>query len=183
MTFKEYFSKGIEIVKLNRDAADEVAAQEDAFGMAMLFFAIGGLAAGLGSVMVSLGFGFFMLIFFPVMHVVGSFIWTGILFLLARLFGGTGTFKAHYSALGIGSLPGWAQIVPVLGGIVALWNIPVSVIVTERIHKISTGKAVAVVLIPMVFIIILALIAVVMIGMAAFMGMMSMGQMPDFKTF
>lgn len=183
MNFKEYLKKGIEIVKLNRDAADEVAAQEDAFGMAMLFFAIGGLAAGLGSVMASLGFGFFMIILFPVMHVIGSFIWTGILFLLARLFGGTGTYKAHYSALGIGSIPGWAQVVPVLGGIVALWNIPVAVIVTERIHRISTGKAVAVVLIPMVFFIILALIAVVMIGMAAFMGLMNMGQMPDLKTF
>jgi len=66
---------------------------------------------------------------------------------------------------------------------VALWNIPVSVIVTERIHNISTGKAIAVVLIPMVFFITLALIALVMVGMAAFMGMMNMGQMPDFKTF
>jgi len=183
MDFKEYLKKGIDIVKLNKDAASEVASQEDAFGMAILFFAIGGLAAGLGSVMTKLGFGFFTIILFPVFHVIGSFIWTGILFLLAKLFGGTGTYRAHYSALGIGSLAGWAQIVPVLGGIVALWNIPVSVIVTERIHNISTGKAVAVVLIPMVFFITLALIALVMVGMAAFMGMMNMGQMPDFKTF
>lgn len=183
MTFKEYFSKGIEIVKLNKDAASDVAAQEDAFGMAILFVAIGGVAAGLGSVMTKLGFGFFMIIIYPVMCVLGSFIATWILFLLAKLFGGTGTYRAHYSALGIGSLPFWALVVPVLGGIVALWNIPVSVIVTERIHNISNGKAIAVVLIPLVLFIILALIAVVVAGMAAFMGLMNMNQMPDFKTF
>ncbi len=183
MTFKEYLSKGLEIVKLNRDAASEVAAQEDAFGMAILFFAIGGLAAGLGSVMTKLGFGFFTVIFFPAAHVIGSFVWVGVLYLLSKLFGGTGTYREHYSALGIGSLAGWAQIVPVIGGIVALWNIPVSVVVTERIHNISTGKAVAVVLIPIVFFIIIALIAIVMAGMAAFMGLMNMGQMPNFKTF
>ena len=141
MGFKDYFSRGIELVKLNRDAADAVASDEGAFGWAVLFFAIGGFAGGLGGSLTSMGFGFFMVLVGPVLHVIGSFVWVGILYVLARMFGGSGDFKGYYGALGIGSLPAWAQVVPFIGWLVSLWTIPVAIVITERVHKLSTARA------------------------------------------
>jgi hypothetical protein len=177
MDFKGYFAQGIRLVKLDKDAAAEVAADPESFGPAVLFIAIGGLAGGIGHTVGSMGIGSFMLIVGPIAHVIASFISVGILYLVAKIFGGTGTYRGYYSALGIGSLPHWAQVVPVLGWIAALWYIPVMVIVTERVHNLSTGKAIAVVLIPFIITFLLVLIAIAFVGMAAFMGMMHMDQM------
>jgi hypothetical protein len=174
MDLKGYFAKGVRLVKLDRDAAAEVAADPDSFGPAVLFIAIGGLAGGLGHTLASMGLGSLLMIIGPVAHVLASFVWVGILYVTARLFGGTGTYMGYYSALGIGSLPQWAQVVPVLGWIVAFWYIPVTVIVTERVHGLTTGKAVAVVLIPFIIIFSFMLLAIAFIGTAAFVGMMHM---------
>lgn len=170
MDFKGYFMKGVELAKLNRDAASEVAADEGAFGTAVLFFAIGGLAAGLAGSAVSMGAGAALIIVGPIMHVIGSFISVGILYLIAKILGGTGDYKGYYSALGIGSIPQWAQVIPFVGWLVSLWSIPVSVIVTERVHNLSFGKAVAVVVIPFLLVAFLAVLAIAFIGTAAILG-------------
>ncbi|HEY3347366.1 MAG TPA: YIP1 family protein [Nitrospirota bacterium] len=182
MDFKTAFNRGVELVKLNRDAAEAVASDETAFTWAMLFYAIGGFAAAISYTAMSFGLGGIMLIFSPVAHVLISFVYAGILHFIAKLFGGTGTYKGYYSALGIGSLPGWAKIVPIFGGIAALWYIPVSVIVTERVHKLSFGKAVAVVVIPVTILFILILLAVAILGYAVFMGIIHTSDMPKWQT-
>src|SRR5512135_3541511 len=171
MTFKGYLSQGIELVKLNRDTAEAVANDQGAFGWAVLFFAIGGLAGGLGGALTSMGVGSIMILAGPVMHVIGSFISTAILFVLARMMGGKGSFTGYYSALGIGSMPAWAQIVPVLGWLVSLWTIPVAVVVTERVHGISTGKAVFVVLLPIILVTLFFIAAIAILGTAAFLSL------------
>jgi hypothetical protein len=177
MTFKDYFSQGIRLVKLERDAAEAVASDDGAFGWAVLFFAIGGLLGGLGGSLTSMGFGFFMVLAGPVLHVLGSFVWVGILYLFARMFGGTGDFKGYYSALGIGSLPAWAQVVPFIGWIVSFWTIPVAVIVTERVHKLSTARALFVVLMPIVLATLFVLASIAIVGTAAFLSLMHMSHM------
>jgi len=167
MDLKAYVMKGIELVKLNGEMAETVAADEEAFVPAVIFYAVGGLAAGIGAAFTG---SFSMIIYGPIAGVVFSFIGVGILYLIAKLFGGTGDFVSYYRALGVGSLPQWAGIIPVLGGIVGLWTLPVAVIVTERVHKLPRGKAIAVVLIPVAVLLVLGIIAFVA-GMA-FMGMM-----------
>ncbi len=171
MDFKGYIMKGIEIVKLNKDVAEEVSKDENAFAPAMAFIAIGGLASGIGAIL--RGGSVMLIVGAPILAVLFSFVGVGILYLLARLFGGTGDYKGYYTALGIGDLPAWAGIIPFLGAFVALWSIPVAVIVTERVHKISTGKAVAVVLIPVALAVLLGLAAFA--GMMAFIGMAGRG--------
>ncbi len=174
MDFKGYLGKGWAIVKLDRDTAAEVAADENSFGPAVLFFAIGGLAGGLGGAAFS---GGLTLIMAPIFAVIWSFVSVGILHLLAGLFGGTGNFKGYYSAMGIGSLPQWAGLIPFLGSIIALWYIPVAVIVTERVHGINQGKAIAVVLLPLIALFIIIMVLIAIIGTAAFMGLMHQGGM------
>jgi hypothetical protein len=182
MDFRTAFNRGVELVKLNRDAAEAVASDESSFTWAMLFYAIGGFAAAISYTALSFGLGGIMLIFSPIAHVLISFVYAAVLHIIARLFGGTGTYKGYYSALGIGSIPGWAQVIPLIGTLAAFWSIPVAVIVTERVHKLSFGKAVAVVVIPISILFILVLLAVAVLGYAVFMGIINTSNMPNWQT-
>jgi len=146
MDFKYYLKQGIGLMTLNRDIVEEMSKDKNAFAPAVLFFAIGGLAApgamftwgGITGIIIGTVSG-------PVFSVIFSFIGVGILYLLAKLFGGAGQFKGYYSALGIGSLPIWAAIIPpyytILGLYISFCSIPIAVVVTNRVHKLSTGKA------------------------------------------
>jgi hypothetical protein len=174
MDFKGYLSKGIELIKLSRPAADELAQDPGAFNAGMLFVAIAGLARGIGVTFLSFGIGAPTIIFWPIVIVLMSFVHVFILFIIAKVLGGTGSYRSYYGALGVGCMPAWSTIVPFLGSILMLWTIPVSVIVTERVHKLSTARAVIVVILPMLFIFLLLAFMVVIIGTAGLMNLFQM---------
>ena len=102
------------------------------------------------------------------MYLIGSFIGIGIIHLLAKLFGGQATFKELYNCLTISSVLRWLMVVPIvsiiLGPIIGVWNIVISVIVVRKVHQLTTGKAIAVVLIPIVIIIILVVLIAVLLA-------------------
>jgi hypothetical protein len=88
---------------------------------------------------------------------IGFFIAQGILFGLAKAFGGQGTFtqQAYVMLLFVvplGILEGLLGLVPILGGLVSLaggiYSIVLAVFAIMGVHRLSGGKASAVVLIP-----------------------------------
>jgi hypothetical protein len=94
----------------------------------------------------------------------GFFIVVGVYYLLAKAFGGQGTFLAQgYSFLlyqvPIGILSGVIGLIPILGGIVAfalyIYGIVLNVFLIMATHRLSGGKATAVVLIPIAVIAVL----------------------------
>jgi len=174
MDFKGYLAKGIELVKLSRPAADELSEDPNAFNAGMLFVAIGGLAGGIGATFHSFGLAAPAIIFWPIVAVLMSFVHVFILFIIAKVLGGTGSYRSYYGALGVGCMPTWAAIVPFLGSILSLWTIPVAVIVTERVHKLSTARSVMVVIFPMLFIFLVLAVLIIIIGMAGFMNLFQM---------
>jgi hypothetical protein len=89
---------------------------------------------------------------------IGFFIVQGILFGLAKAFGGQGTFTAQaYSALlyqvPLGFVSSLLAFIPILGGLVGLaagiYEIVLAVFMIMGVHRLSGGKASAVVLIPL----------------------------------
>ncbi len=95
----------------------------------------------------------------------GFFIVVGVYYLLAKAFGGQGTFLAQgYSFLlyqvPIGILSGVIGLIPLLGGIVAfalyIYGIVLNVFLIMATHRLSGGKATAVVLIPIAVIAVLS---------------------------
>ena len=84
MDFRGYLAKGIELIKLSRPAADELAEDPDAFNAGMLFVAIGGLAGGIGITFHSFGIGAPAIIFWPIVAVLMSFVHVFILFIIAK---------------------------------------------------------------------------------------------------
>lgn len=92
-----------------------------------------------------------------VLLVVAFFFGSGIYHLIAKLLGGTGSFLPYAYAISLVIVPldtvaGVALIIPVLGALVFLaagvYSIYLLVLATQAAHRLTTGKAVAVVLIP-----------------------------------
>ncbi len=93
------------------------------------------------------------LIIAPIFFLIGS----GIYFLIARLFGGTGTFEEQTYLLAASAAPitiisGLVGIIPLLGGCVgfllAIYQIVLNYFALKVTHGLTSGKALAVVLIP-----------------------------------
>jgi hypothetical protein len=159
MDFKLALARAWAIVTLNKEAAREVAADENALVPALVITAIGGF---LGSLITMNPAAWIATL---VLALVGLAVGTAILHLLALLFGGQGSWTGLFKALGHGSgLVSWAGIVPIIGGLIGLWSIPVAVISVEELYGLGRGKAIAVVLIPVVFLMTLACVGVAVLG-------------------
>jgi hypothetical protein len=190
--FFSYFKLGARMALLKKDAVDDVASDPDSFVPALviyllpsviigiLLFVFVGLMAGAAGGAVPPEFAmvmpfiqkmsFGLLIFPPLMAVLGSLVMVGILHLFARLMKGEGRFLDYYQTVGVGSLVTWGGALPFVGMLFSLWMIPVLVVITSRVHNLGAGKSVAVVLLPLVVMVILAIALISMLGMAAFMG-------------
>lgn len=178
-----YVKEGFEIVKLNAKSMEKVSKDKDATTMAILFFALTGLAMAIGTLNLP------GLIVLPIMSLVVSFIGVGILHLLALLFGGKAKFMEYYKAVGIGQVGMWVHVVPlvgpVIGGLISLWYLVVSVKLLKAIHKLSTGKAIVVVLIPVIVAVVLAviLVATMVAVLAPMFGSMGPGLLSELGNY
>lgn len=115
---------------------------------------------------ITLGSSFGLIILVPI----GFFISVGIYYLIARAFGGQGTFLAQsyntllYSVpIGIFSL--LLRLIPVLGALagfaLGIYGIVLNVFSIMAVHRLSGGKATAVVLIPVAVAFVLACVLVI----------------------
>jgi hypothetical protein len=106
---------------------------------------------------------------------VSFFIGQGIIYLLAKAFGGTGTFLSQgYTYLLIsvplGIITSALGLIPVLGSVAAvglgIYGIVLQVFSLMAVHRLSGGKATAVVLIPIAILIVLAIIVGIVVALA-----------------
>jgi hypothetical protein len=138
-----YLQKGVRILQLDPGAIDVVSQDEEALLPALAFFAIAGLANGAGQ------FSFRGMVFGPIVATLLSFVFIGLLSVLARLFGGRSEFLEIYRPLGVAAPIFWVQAVPLLGpflvSLALLYFAAVSVLVVERTCRVPRGKAVVVV--------------------------------------
>ena len=187
MGFTEYLKKGVEMAKLRGEAAEEVAADENAFIPAMIMFALPMLLVEAGLLLFfSLGLVFLpfhdisskvlaFLFAFNFLLVLMPFAGVGILHLIAKAFKGEGDYYGYYQAMGVGSIVGWGGIIPYIGIIFSIWSVVVNVVITKHVQKLTTGKAAAVVLMPVIIGFILGIFLVVFVGMGMFMGLIGRG--------
>lgn len=164
MNFGVAIQRAWRMARLDGTAAQEVAADPAATLPALIILAIGGALGGVGAlnpiaIVV-------LLVLVPLFY----FVWTGILFLLAKVFGGQGGYMPYYNALGHGcGLVSWIGVIPFVGGLVSLvWGTIVAVVVTREVHRLTTGKAAAVVLIPLLLLLTCLIIVAVIVGAAIF---------------
>ena len=132
-----------------------------------------GFVAGYGlQVPENQDFGEFIgsVIFAPIGGVIGVFVVAGIAHLLVILVVGAtrsgfgATFRVA-SYTGVTALVSW---IPIIGWLLSLYGIYLSVVGIREMHGTTTGKAVLVVLIPMVVVLVLALLGLLVAGAVFF---------------
>jgi hypothetical protein len=106
------------------------------------------------------------LVFAPIGSAIGVFVVAGIAHLLVRLvvgatnagFGATFRVAAYTS---VTSLVSW---IPFVGGLLALYGIYLGVVGIREMHSTTTGKALVVVLLPVIVIVVFALLGLLVAG-------------------
>ena len=166
MDFGNSIKQAVEIVKLNGKAAVAVSKDKNATLIGILIIAIGGILSQI------LSFEIGIMIFTVAVLITGYFIVVGVMHILALLFGGKARYMEYFRAESHAAILSWLGIlvmIPFLGGIIniliSIWGIVVSVVILENVHKLTRGKAVIVVLIPVIISILL-----IVIGSIAYFG-------------
>jgi Yip1-like protein len=147
--FKGYFLSGVRIMGLNGEEAVRVSRDKNAFLPAMLVFLIGGLSISVGifiedGIPSLSGTGKFIAVM-AFTNLAFSFFIAAVMHLMAKLAGGRAAYGEYYRAMALGSITSWAQAVPFFGTFVALWGLPVNVVVLEKTHGIARIKSIAIV--------------------------------------
>lgn len=107
---------------------------------------------------------------------IGLFIWTGILFVVGKMFGGQGTYSQLLRPIGYAGAPFALGIVPVIGGIAGLvYSAIIQVRAVMSVNKVGQGSAVATVIIPMAVLVVGLVILAVLASIALFAGLSSLG--------
>ena len=180
--FVDSVKQAVEIVKLNGKAAVNVSKDKNATLMGILIVIIGGTLSGIANLAGAFdpyikGMGKILLVILASMVVglIFFFVSVGIIHLLARLFGGKAGYMELFRAQSHAQILSWLGplvIISFLGNIlnflVSLWSIVVSIVILGNVHKLSRGKAIVVVLIPVIVFMLL-----VVIGSLAYFGVLS----------
>ncbi len=155
MGYVDYLKKGFEILKLDRKTISEVASDQEAtkwgvVTVVLTYLILGFLFAFLLTA-VTLGMGAiagpFLLVVYPIMGLVGLFLGAGVVYLVAKLFGGQGTYMDLVRTFGLISMANVVSFIPLVNFLVGIWLLVVAVITISETQKLSVGKAVGVIVV------------------------------------
>src|ERR671938_74866 len=109
-------------------------------------------------------------IFAPIGGVIGVFVVAGISHLLVRLVvGATNSgFGATFRVASYASVTSLVSWIPIVGWLLSLYGIYLSVVGIREMHGTTTGKAVQVVVIPLIVVVVLALLGLLVVGVRSF---------------
>ncbi len=102
---------------------------------------------------------FFGVINLPIMYVfsipIGILFVNVIYWVVAKLFGGKGSLSAQYYVVSLYAAPlAMIDLIPLVGLVALIYQFYLTVLAISSVHKLSAGKAIAVVLMPIVLLLI-----------------------------
>ena len=157
-----YLQKGLQVLLMDKNVIEALSRDEEALPPAMLFFAIAGVASGVGQL------SFRGMFFGILMLTLGSFVTVGLLHILARLFGSTATFLELYRPLGVAASLHWVQVFPFIGpflGFLAmLYSLIVTVVVVETVGGLPRSSSLVVVALLFGILVFLGLVFLAILG-------------------
>src|SRR5918912_2143832 len=105
-------------------------------------------------------------IFAPIGGIIGVFVVAGIAHLLVRLVVGArnGGFGATFRVASYASVTSLVSWIPVIGGLLGLYGIYLAVVGSREMHGTTTGKALVVILLPVILVLVLALVGLLIAG-------------------
>lgn len=160
------------VLKLDDPAFGEIANDDRATTQAI---AITALAAVIGN-LTSEGNFLANILIGIIVAPIGLYIWTGIIYLVGKMFGGQGTYSQLLRPIGYSGAPFALGIVPVIGGLAGLvYSAIIQVRAVTQVNQVSQGAAIATVLIPMAILFVGIVLLSLLASIALFAGLSSMG--------
>lgn len=160
-------------VKLDATFYQEADSDDNLTGEAILVAVIAlVISGGLGGLLTRDGSLIAGIIGGAIAGTLGLAIGAGILLLVGRLFKGTAEYKGLIRTLGYAMAPNVLGFIPFVGWIAGLWTFACGVIAVRESHKVSTGAAVVILLIPtvviggLIFLALAALFAALLSGLS-----------------
>jgi hypothetical protein len=156
------------VLKLEDPVFGEIAEDDNATVQAIVVTALAAVVGNLTAEGNILGNILAGLIVAPI----GLFIWTGILFVVGKMFGGQGTYSQLLRPVGYAGAPFALGIVPVIGGIAGLvYSAVIQIRAVMAVNKVSQGSAIATVVIPMAVLIVGLVFLAIIASIALFAGL------------
>ncbi len=147
------------VVMLDEKVYKEIRDDEEATVQALVVLLLASIIGGIWSIITAPWIG---LIFIVIGVPIILFIGTAILHVIAKLLGGKAGFMGYLRVLCYTQAPNALGIIPLIGSIIgSLWVLVCEVIATKSAHELSLGRAITVVLLP-VIVLVLIIFAVVL---------------------
>jgi hypothetical protein len=171
--------RGWRIARFNREAVRQVAADPRATIPGLIVLAIAGLLWAGGCTIVAGPATLLFVVPCVVVMLLFASIGIGVWHLLALLLGGEGRYTAFFRTWAHGGgLAAWLGVVPYAGAVIGgIWGLVIAVPVIEEVHRLSRGKAIAVILIPVILGVLCCSAALMLIGAAIWAAIRSGFQM------
>lgn len=155
------------VLKIEGPVHGEIASDSNATIQAIVVTAVAALVASLT------GEGGFVgrIVAAAILAPIGLFIWTGIAFLLGKMFGGQANYISLVRPMGYSAAPYALAIVPVIGGLAgSIYSAVIQVKLHQEVNGLSQGSAIAVVVIPLVVLFAIGFI-LTLLGLALLAGL------------
>lgn len=159
------------VLKLEGPVHGEIASDSNATIQAIVVTAVAALVASLT------GDGGFAarIIGAVILAPIGLFIWTGIAFLLGKMFGGQADYISLARPMGYAAAPYALAIVPVIGQIAgSIYSAIIQVKLHQEVNGLSQGSAIAVVVIPLAVLLLVGFL-LTLLGVALLAGLGELG--------
>jgi hypothetical protein len=154
-------------VRLDPTLYQEVDGDESLTGEAfMLVGLIGAISGLLGGLVSDTGNAITGLLFGAIGAAIGLVIGAGILLLIGKIFGGQAEYMGLLRSVAYAYSPNVLSWIPFVGFLASLWALVCGVIAVRESHAVSTGAAVAIVLIPAAVLFGLRLLLALVAGIA-----------------
>ncbi len=175
------FMDVVEILKMNKAKMETVAGREaEGINMALVYLAIGSIAAPIGGMIFGYGFGNLTYrtpvvngLIGAVISIVMAAVFIYVTNLVAvRLFKGKGNFPAFFRVMGYASLINVVSIltiVSLLGAVAGIWLLVVYFFALQVVHKLDATNTVLTIIVSVVVMAIIGYL-LALIGLSAFMG-------------
>ncbi len=141
-----------------KEIAEDESATGPAVGISALAAAISGITSDTNLIAGIIGGAIF--------GVIGLFIWTGLVFVTGKLFGGKAPYIQLVRPIGYAAAPFAIGIIPFLGLIGLAYSLVIQIRAVREVNEVGDGSAVATVLLPFGIIFIIAILLAIAIGFA-----------------
>lgn len=152
------------VLKLDSTVFKEIAGDESATGPAVGITAV---AAGISGITsdTNLIAG---IIGGAIFGAIGLFIWTGLVYITGKLFGGKAPYIQLVRPIGFAAAPFALGILPVLGFVGLVYSLVIQIRAVREVNEVGDGSAVATVLLPFGLFAVIVILLIVLAGLALF---------------